>query len=304
MPGPDSPKRTWLSGANFEPVPKWMTRAERAVKRALLLDRENVEAQIARGRLLWTPSRKFQSAPALRCIRKALQFEPSNQQALCWQGCILAHIGLLPEAKECLREALAANPDDTFTLVFLAQTDIWSSSYEGAQESFARALSVDPVNLWANLFSPAAFLYSGQLEKAEAAIRAGNQVLPKDPLLIGSEALLFAKRGEKRESERLIQKAMQSGKSLLHTHHTMHLVAAAYGISGDPTKAIGWLRKAGATGLPLYPGFRDDPHLNSLHNNPQFLSLMASLKKEWLAYQREFGQIANERPGTRQPRPH
>jgi hypothetical protein len=56
-----------------------------------------------------------------------------------------------------------------------------------------------------------------------------------------------------------------------------------------PIQALSWLRKASVTGLPLYPGFRDDPHFASLHNNAQFLSLMSAVKKEWLSYQREFG---------------
>lgn len=281
-----------LMGVTFEPGPKWMTRAETAVKRALLLDRGNVEAQIARGRMLWTPHRKFRSAPALRSIRKALGSQPSNQQALSWQGCILAHIGLLPEARECLTTALAANPDDTFTLVFLAQTAMWSGLFEEAQELFARALVIDRANLWANLFSPTATLYSGELEKAAESIRVAGQVLGRDPMVIGCEALLWAKRGEKSKSEQLIKKAIHGGKSLSHTHHMMHAVAAAYAVLDQPTQALTWLGKAAAIGLPLYPGFRDDPHFISLHNHPQFLRLMAALRTEWLSYRREFGNSA------------
>jgi len=285
-------------GVTFEPGPKWMMRAERSVKRALLLDKDNIEAQIARGRILWTPHKKFQNTLALRSIRKVLEKQPTNQQALSWQGCILAHIGLLPEARECLSAALAANPDDTFTFVFLAQTAMWGGSYEEAQELFARAVSIDRANLWANLFSPIAPLYGGKLEKAAETIRAASQVLPNDPMLIGCEALLWAKRGERRKSEKLIQQAVRGGKSLSHTHHTMHAVAAAYAVLERPLPAIAWLEKAGATGLPLYPGFRDDPHLRFLQDHPLFLRLMSKLKNEWLAYQREFGQAAKASAST------
>ena len=90
---------------------------------------------------------KFQNRAALRAIRESVTKEPTNQQALSWQGCIFAHIGLLHEAKERLTTVLAANPDDTFTLVFLAQTSMWSGNYDEAQELFARALSIDRANL-------------------------------------------------------------------------------------------------------------------------------------------------------------
>jgi serine/threonine protein kinase/predicted Zn-dependent protease len=278
-----------LMGVTFEPGSKWMTRAERAVRRALALDRENVEAHVARGRMVWTPARKFQHRAALRTLREALRTQPAHDQALSWQGCILLHIGLLSEAKECLTTALAVSPDNTFTLSFLAQTATYSGHYEEARECYARALSLDRANLWANLLSPAAPLYAGQLEQAAEAIRSASQILPKDPLLISCEALLWAKRGERRKAEQLIQKALHGEKSLLHTHHMMHMVAAAYAVLEKPQPALAWLRKASATGLPAYPAFRDDPHFESMHNNPQFLRFMANLKKEWTSYQREFG---------------
>ena len=278
-----------LMAVTFERGPKWMTRAERAVRRALALDRENVEAHIARGRMVWTPARKFQHRAALRALREALRRQPTNDQALSWQGCILLHIGLLSEAKECLTTALAVSPDDTFTLSFLAQTAFYGGQYEEAREWFSRALSLDRANLWANLFSPTVPLYVGQLEQAAEAIRSASQVLPKDPLLFSCEALLWAKRGERHKAEQLIQKALHGEKSLLHTHHMMHMVAAAYGVLGKPQPALAWLRKASATGLPAYPSFRDDPHFGSMHNSPQFLRFMADLKKECTSYRREFG---------------
>lgn len=276
-------------GGIFEPGPKWIARAERAVRRALLLDPENVEANIAHGRIIWTPGKKFQHRAALRALREALQRRPTHDQALSWQACILMHIGLQSEARECLDTALAVCPDNTFTLTFLGTNALYAGQYEEAREWHERALSLDRASLWANLLFPAAPLYAGQLEQAAAAIRSASQVLPNDPLLISYEALLWAKRGERRKAEQLIRKAIHGGKSLLHTHHMMHTVAAAYGMLGKPQLAMTWLRKASVTGLPLYPVFRDDPHFESMHNEPQFLSFLTDLKREWLSYQQEFG---------------
>jgi len=93
------------------------------------------------------------------------------------------------------------------------------------------------------------------LDKAVVCIRSASQVLPKDPLLLGCEALLWAKKGDWQKAEQLIQKAIRGGKSLSHTHHMMHAVAAAYAVLEKPTQALSWLRKASVTGLPLYPVF-------------------------------------------------
>ena len=54
----------WLF--NFEQGLQWVERGEQAVKRALSLDPNNARALVAKGRLLWSPKRKFQSAAAMR----------------------------------------------------------------------------------------------------------------------------------------------------------------------------------------------------------------------------------------------
>ena len=278
-----------LMGGIFEPGPKWIARAEKAVRRALNLDRENVEAYVARARIIWTPTRKFQHRPALRSLGEALRRRPTHDQALSWRALVLMHIGLQAQARECLMTALAVSPDNTFAVTFMGTNALYAGQYDEAWDWHARALRLDRTSLWANLLSPAAPLYAGELEKAAKAIQSAAQVLPKDPLLASYEALLWAKRGERRKAEQFIQKATHGGQSLMHTHHMMHTVAAAYAVLGKHLPALSWLRKASKNGLPIYPAYRDDPHLEPLHSQPQFVSLMTELKKGWLSYQREFG---------------
>lgn len=282
-----------LMGIGFEPGPRWIRPAERAARRALALDPSNADAHCARGLVLWTAPKAFQNRPALRALGDALRLNPGSHLALTWQGCLLFHVGLLEEAKQGLTAALATNPDDAFTLVFLGQTALYQGNYEEAEEYHARALTLDPANLWANLFGPIVPLYTQQPERAAEKIRASSQVVPGDPLLSSCEALLWAKRGERRKAEQAIQRALRSGKALSHSHHTMHNAAAAYAILGKPAPAVSLLRKATTNGLPNYPAFRDDPHFASLRNHRPYLRLLADLKREWEAYAREFGR----RPG-------
>jgi len=56
-----------------------------------------------------------------------------------------------------------------------------------------------------------------------------------------------------------------------------------------PAEAVRLLVRAGRTGLPNYPLFRDDPHFKPLQKYPPFLRMLANLKKETNAYRREFG---------------
>ncbi len=273
----------------FEPGGPWFRRAEQALRRALALDSDNVEAQIGRGRLLWTPAKGFQNRLALRTLSKVLRLSPDSHQGHFWRGLIFLHVGLHEDAHEDLAAALATNPDDPYTLNVVGQTALFRNLYDEAEDYNDRALRMDSAHLWANIFAPTAPLYRNDLNKAEQKIRAAMQMVPADPMLIGCEALLWAKRGERRKAEQTVQRALR-GKSFLHTHHTMHLAAGAYAIIGKTSEAVALLAKATQTGLPNYSLFRDDPHFQSLATERSFIQLLRSLKVEWNRYRREFSR--------------
>jgi len=279
-----------LIGTTQEPHPRWLKRASQAIRKALALDRHNAEAHCARGRLLWTPAEKFKNRPALRAFREALQINPGCHAARIWQCLVLLHLGLHEDARTGLMEALAAQPDDAFTLVFIGQTAMYRCDYAEAREYNARALSVDPTHIWGNGFSPSAALYEGRLSEAEEKIKLARQVLANDPWLTSCEAVLWAQRGERKKAGGLARKALLPMKAFLHTHHLWHNAAATYALIGEPSKAITLLAKAGALGLPNYPAFRDDPLLKSLHAHKAFQNLLEKLKQEWVSYRREFGK--------------
>jgi hypothetical protein len=132
-------------------------------------------------------------------------------------------------------------------------------------------------------------LYRQQWDRAALRIRKAKQILPDDPVLLSLEALLMAKGGEKRKTSKAIQKALRGGKSVSHTHHTLHNAAAACALIGKSDHAITLLREAGRTGLPDYQLFRDDPHFESLRQHSRFVRLPADLKREWESYGKEFG---------------
>lgn len=278
-----------LIGTTQEPHPRWLRRAGQAIHKALALNRHSAEAQCARGRLLWTPALNFKNRPAMRALGEALQINPGCHAARIWRCLILLHLGLHAEARAGLVEALAAHPDDAFTLVFIGQTAMYRCDYAEAREYNARALRVDPANIWGNGFSPSVALYEGRLAEAEEKIRMARQILADDPWLTSCEALLWARRGERKKAEALARKSLKPVKAFLHTHHLWHTAAAAYALIGKPREAIALLRRAGAQGLPNYPAFRDDPLLESLRTEPGFRSLQAKLKREWEGYRREFG---------------
>lgn len=278
-----------IMAVTFEPGVRWVRRGDRAIRRALKLDPRNAEAHCERGRALWTPAGNFRNRAALRALSAAVRLSPGSRRAKTWQSVIFLHVGMLEEAKEGLLSVLNTDPEDALSLVFLGQIAMYRWDYDEAEEYHLRAFHIDPTNIWAHLFHPTIALYRGQLEEAAERIRVARQLLRDDPWLQSCDALLWAKRGEFRKAEQLIQRALRGGKPLLHTHHVFHTAAAVHVLVGKPARATELLRKASGMGLPNYPVFRDDPHFHSLSDRPEFLRLIANLKREWAGYRQEFG---------------
>ena len=281
----------------YEPDGKWLPVAQRAIRRALALNPDNALAYSARARAHWMPATGFNVRSALRATTTALRLNPGCQPAWVWQGAIFYHIGLQDDARASLMAALASNPNDPFSLSFLAQTFFETRDYDRARSFTERALAIDRAGLYANLFRPMASIYDGRLDDANRHVREARLAVGSDPMLFGYDALLHAKDGRAAKARTAIKKAAQ-GKSLVHGHHTYHLVAAAAAVLGDARASVTALRKAARSGLPNYSGFRDDPHFESLHRHKPFLELMSALKRETAAYRREFSAHLQPSPGA------
>ncbi|HKW88201.1 MAG TPA: protein kinase [Candidatus Acidoferrales bacterium] len=279
-----------LMAVSFDPSMKWYRQAENAIRKALAIDKNNAEAHCSRGRVLWTPVKRFQNRPALHALGHALKLNPGCHPALTWKCLIFLHIGLHEEAREGLGLALATHPDDAFVLVFIGQVASYMGNFEEACEFQTRALRVDSSNIWANMMYPAVLLQCGQLEKAEERIRIGRQLLPDEAWLVGCDALLSAKRGDFRRADQTVSRALRSPKTFAHTHHMWQAAAATYSLIGKRAKALALLRRAAALGLPNYPLFRDDVHFAPMQDYAPYLRFMADLKREWESYRREFGR--------------
>ena len=282
-----------LVGTTTSASPHWVREAEKALRKAIALDPDNAEAHCAKGRILWSPAKKFQNRPALQALSRALRINPGCRPAQVWQATIFNHIGMLKEAKEGLLLALASRPDDAFTNVFLGHAAFSAWNYEEAHECMQRVLRHDPANLWANAFQPTIFLYSGKLDDAETRIGVAQNALPDDPWLHSCEALLWALRGDRKKAARFVQLALHGKtKPLLHTHHMWHTAAAALALLGKSTAAIRLIEKASAYGLPNYEMFRDDKFLQPLRGKQKFDRLLARLKREGESYRREFTPVS------------
>ncbi len=275
-------------GFSFEPGADWSDVAEDAIERALSLDPTNVQARVGKGRVLWSPDRGFQNRAALEALGDAVRINPRSHQAMVWQALIFTHVGLLSEALDGLNEALTIEPDDPFTLNFTGQVLEFLGDYEQAGRYQTLALSRDPGHQFALLFVPTSLVHLGNLDEAERNIHSAKKILGDDKMLVATEAMVWARRGNEERAEERLRVAEAASKTVAHSHHAWHHIASTHALLDRPAEAVRWLEKAATAGLPNHPLFRNDPHLASLKGDPGFDALMQRLETECAAYRREF----------------
>jgi tetratricopeptide (TPR) repeat protein len=276
-------------GMHLDPDPQWLERAERAIAKTLELDPVHCDALCARGQILWTPSRGFQNRAALRAVNASLKINPTRDTTRQFRSSILFHLGFYDQAERDLDDSLP-----TLSVVNRAMIANYRGDYQKAHDFFERAISLNPANVHANIFSAVPEILLGHFDASRARIRKARDLFPEEPDLTAQEGMILAREGDFSGAETKADQAIESGRSLTHTHHTWHDAAAVYAICGKPEKAIMQLRRCAETGLPNYLLFHRDPHLRSLHGHPGFQTLMTELRQEYDRFGEEFGLTAEE----------
>jgi DNA-binding winged helix-turn-helix (wHTH) protein/tetratricopeptide (TPR) repeat protein len=275
-----------------------------AAEKALALEPELADAHLARGFLLWSSYKHFDHRAAIQEYRRALELDSSLAEAHHQLGNVFLHVGLLEEAADELRRAVALNPANTLAQFHLAGAQEYLGQYEDALQGFARTEGFANRSLWT--FEKASTLYRmGRLSEAAAVLAAhlSSHAEEDGGLVVSTNAVVLAAMGKTRESERDIAVAQAAKpKALVHHHHTAYNVAAAYALLGRPKEALLWMRKAAEDGFPCYPLFARDESFARLKDDPGVRQFLTNLRAEWHAYRRSVVSSQNIPPQNEQRR--
>jgi eukaryotic-like serine/threonine-protein kinase len=283
-------------GAHLDPDPKWFARSEEAIGKTLELDPLNCNAFAARGTILWSPPRGFQVRPALVALNAALKINPNRASARAYRAAVFFHGGFHEAAVRDTDEAILANPQFALPHTAHAYIAVYNGDYALADRYNQRALAIEPSLVHANIQAAVPWIYAGDFGKAWEHLRKAQQMIPGEPQLITSEALILAHEGNFARAEQLADEAVATKKSLLHFHHSNHLAAAVYAVCGKADKAMAQLRRSAETGLPNHRAFENDPHFRPLREHPDFVALMGELRRNYGQLQQEFALTGSGLP--------
>ena len=261
-------------------------RAFVAAEKALELDPGLADAHLARGFLLWSNYKHFDHRGAIQEYRRALESDPSLDEAHHQLGNVFMHIGLLERAAEEMQRAVALNPTNALAQFHLAAAQEYLGQYEEALQGFARTEGFANPSLWT--FEKASTLYRmGRFAEATIVLNAYLSSRPENDggLVVSTNALVLAATGNVKAAERDIAEAQTATPTMLvHHHHTAYNIAAAFAFLGRAPEALFWMRKAAAEGFPCYPLFARDASFAHIQNDPGVRQFMTSLRAEWDAY--------------------
>jgi non-specific serine/threonine protein kinase len=276
-------------GALFDPDRKWYVEAERATSHALDLEPENAEAWTARGRILWSPHHGFKNTEALRILHRACNHKPHPGDAPLWLSVVLAHVGLHGQAIKISQHSIENHPDDLMAMLVKGEALGWDGDTEGFHDAMMQTIHRDRSFTYSHLFLPCALLYLERFTEAEEAMKVAKGVFGSDSMLITTEALLWAKRGERERALETLAIAANNRQSVSHLHHAQHYAACTYAVLGEPLQAVEQLNAAVKAGFPNYTAFSRDSHFASLQSVDEYVQLLRKLRATWEAYQAEFG---------------
>ncbi len=266
-----------------DPKKEWEERAFVEIEKALSLDPNLAEAYVARGNLAWTLANHFPHERAVQDFRHALALKPSLADAHFALGHVYYHVGLLEKSLEELQAAVALDPHNIDAAYRIARVHMYQRKYELALSEFERLSEAPPIWYWQKAL---ALFYLGRQEEAEALVEDAVKNAPRNEDLASVHALLLAASGHPAKAQEQIRNAIKFGQGRSHFHHSEYIIASAFAFMGNHGAALKWLRKAAEDGFPCYPVFEKDPNLKNLRDDPDYLRLMDTLRRQWEQFSR------------------
>jgi eukaryotic-like serine/threonine-protein kinase len=269
----------WMANFTDPDNPVWVGQAQHSLAQAESLDPQLAELHAARFEYYFSKYGGWDLARAAREARQALALNPNvGHLAL---GTIYDHLGL--DEAIGLREtqrALEIDPTNTFIQGRLVQAYTLYSKFDEAIELNLRFFG-----------SPGdadALIGKGRLDEARTLLQESLKKTPGDLWSRSRLALISALKGDSKEAESAIPTIVEQAQNNRAYHHLIYNIACVYALAGRTDEAVRWLRTTAEAGMPNYPRFARDPHLDRIRKEPAFIRFMTELKTRWDGYRAEF----------------
>jgi tetratricopeptide (TPR) repeat protein len=268
----------WMANFNDPDNPAWVGLAQQALAQAESLDSQLAEIHSVRFEYYFSKYGNWDLVRAARESRQALALNPSvGHSAL---GTLYDHAGFEEGLRE-MQRALEIDPTNTGTQARLVESYELVGKLDEAIEANRRFF---------DRAGPAlSLIWKNRLDEAQSLLERSVEKTPEDLRARSALALISALRGSFQEPEAKFPDILKESRNNRSYHHITYNIASVYALEGKTDEAVRWLRTTAETGMPNYPLFARDPHLDRIRKEPAFIQFMTELKTRWESYRGELG---------------
>jgi len=250
------------------PAHSW-EEAERLLGKSLELDPTSAKAHTLVGmiKLQFRCDRKG----AEKELHRALELNPDDMDALDYHSYYLMEIGSTDEGIAEKRRVLDRDPVSVGTSSELGLYFLLAGRNDEAIQQLTKTLELDPDFAPAHTRLGLAYSAKRQYDKAIDEIETSIR-LDRKPARIARLGDLYARKGQTRESRRVIKELEEMSKQ---DYVEPSLIASIYALLGEKDRALSWIEKA----KPEEKSDLSDSAFDNIRSDPRFAAQEARLKR-------------------------
>ncbi len=260
---------------------EYYRKAQSDYEKALALNPDLIEARIFMANMFTDTGRAEQAVPLLR---EALATNPNHPEAHWELGYAYRFGGMLKESIAAGERARQLDP-----AVKLNSSAFNSYFYDGQYEKFLASLPTQNAPSFIVFYRGIAHYYLRNEERAAAAFEQAYKSEPKSLYTqIGQALRLHMGKQTGRGLELLHAIEQQAETQKVTDAEALYKVAQGFAELGDKAAALRLLRRSIEGGFFCYPYFANDPLLNNLRGEAEYLQLLELARRRHEEFKRRF----------------
>jgi tetratricopeptide (TPR) repeat protein len=256
---------------------EYIEKAEEFARKALALDSESAEAHLVLG--FTNQAFRGDQRKAFYHLKRALARNPDDPHTLLWL--VVGHtlVGKVRQARPLWDRLRRVDPLNPF-LSWPAFLDVMEGQLDLPNDYLMAFFRMEPQSPAALFFTAMWLAYSGQFEEARGLVEENLGTDSDNALTRGSLLVKFAVEGDEDRICELV--AGDFVRTARRDPQWSYFVAGLHALAGFEKEALDWLSNAVDRGFVNYPFIsQHDRLIESIRGEARFQEILTRAKREW-----------------------
>ncbi len=220
------------------------------------------------------------SRDGIRHLKRVLEFDQDDVDALLWLAILLALTGKTAEARLYGDRLVKIDPLTPFNYAILSQAPYYEGKFSEAESAAKKAMELDPEN---SMLRAWYFLLISTIWEKKRVFAFYEESIKEFEKSFFTHLAIFLKcalKGDMASAKEVLTEEFKNavGNDLQYSV----FVADGFALLNQKKEAIDWLENAVTREFINYPFLsKHDPFLRNLDGEEEFQQLLAKVKKKW-----------------------